>query len=332
MSQPLFRLSTSFRLLGAALALTCATGPAHAAGTWPDHPVIFVVPSAAGGSPDVLSRLVTTQLAKQVNGSVIIENRPGAAGNIGINLIKRAAPDGYTIGYGNINTLAVNRTLFKTLPYDVDKDLTPVAHMFDLYNVLIVPANSPAHSVQELIDLAHKQPGRLSYGAPGVGTTGHMGGELFKSMAKIDVMFIPYNGGPAAIQDLLGGRIDYLFANSSEAGPLVKSGKVRALGVSSLKRLALFPEVPTLDESGLKGYETVAWGGVVAPANTPADVVAKINSEIDTALKSKEVLEGLATLGAVPAGGSPAEFKQLIDSETRKWHDIIESAHIEKLD
>ncbi|MFC4276426.1 Bug family tripartite tricarboxylate transporter substrate binding protein [Achromobacter aloeverae] len=332
MPQPSFRLSTAFRLLGASLALACAAGAAQAAGTWPDHPVTFVVPSAAGGSPDVLSRLVTTQLAKQVNGSIIVENRPGAAGNIGINLIKRAAPDGYTIGYGNINTLAVNRSLFKSLPYDVDKDLTPVAHMFDLYNVLIVPESSPAHSVQELIALARKQPGRLSYGAPGVGTTGHMGGELFKSMAKIDVMFIPYNGGPAAIQDLLGGRIDYLFANSSEAGPLVKSGKVRALGVSSLKRLALFPDVPTLDESGLKGYETVAWGGVVAPAHTPADVVARINSEIETALKSKEVLEGLATLGAVPAGGSPAEFKQLIDSETKKWHDIIESAHIEKLD
>ncbi|WP_454690071.1 Bug family tripartite tricarboxylate transporter substrate binding protein [Achromobacter aloeverae] len=330
--QSSFRLSAAVRLLGATLALACAAGAAHGAGNWPDHPVTFIVPSAAGGSPDVLSRLVTTQLAKQVNGSVIVENRPGAAGNIGINLIKRAAPDGYTIGYGNINTLAVNRSLFKSLPYDVDKDLTPVAHMFDLYNVLIVPADSPAHSVQELIDLARKRPGRLSYGAPGVGTTGHMGGELFKSMAKIDVMFIPYNGGPAAIQDLLGGRIDYLFANSSEAGPLVKSGKVRALGVSSLKRLALFPEVPTLDESGLKGYETVAWGGVVAPAHTPADVVARINSEIDAALQSKEVLDGLATLGAVPAGGSPAEFKQLIDSETRKWHDIIESAHIEKLD
>ncbi len=332
MPQPSFRLSTSLRLLGATLTLACAAGAAHAAGAWPDHPVTFVVPSAAGGSPDVLSRLVTTQLAKQVNGSVIVENRPGAAGNIGINLIKRAAPDGYTIGYGNINTLAVNRSLFKSLPYDVDKDLTPVAHMFDLYNVLIVPENSPAHSVQELIDLAHKNPGRLSYGAPGVGTTGHMGGELFKSMAKVDVMFIPYNGGPAAIQDLLGGRIDYLFANSSEAGPLVKSGKVRALGVSSLKRLALFPDVPTLDEAGLKGYETVAWGGVVAPAHTPADVVAKINADIETALKSKEVLDGLATLGAVPAGGSPAEFKQLIDSETRKWHNIIETAHIEKLD
>ncbi|WP_086059427.1 Bug family tripartite tricarboxylate transporter substrate binding protein [Bordetella genomosp. 9] len=308
-------------------------GSAAAAGSdWPDRPVTFIVPSAAGGSPDVLSRLITTQLSKETGASVIVENRPGAAGNIGVSLIKRAAPDGYTVGYGNINTLAVNRSLFKKLPYDVDKDLEPVIHMFDLYNVLVVPAESPIQSVQQLIDTARKNPGKLSYGAPGVGTTGHMGGELFKSMAKIDVMFIPYNGGPAAIQDLLGGRIDYLFANSSEAGPLVKSGKVRALGVSSLKRLALFPDIPTLDEAGLKGYETVAWGGVVAPRGTPKDIVAKMNADIQQALKAPQVREGLATLGAVPAGGSPEDFKQLIDRETAKWHEIIETAKIEKLD
>jgi tripartite-type tricarboxylate transporter receptor subunit TctC len=321
-----------FRRWAAAAVMTTLAGSALAASDWPQRPVTFVVPSAAGGSPDVLSRLVTTQLSKQTGGTVVVENRPGAAGNIGINVIKRAPADGYTIGYGNINTLAVNRSLFKKLPYDVDQDLEPVIHMFDLYNVLIVPADSAAHSVADLIALARKNPGRLSYGAPGVGTTGHMGGELFKSMAKIDVMFIPYNGGPAAIQDLLGGRIDYLFANSSEAGPLVKSGKVRALGVSSLKRLALFPDIPTLDESGLKGYETVAWGGVVAPRGTPADVVQKINADIAQALKAPEVREGLATLGAEPAGGSPADFKKLIDRETAKWRDIIETAKIEKLD
>ncbi|ANN66883.1 Bug family tripartite tricarboxylate transporter substrate binding protein [Bordetella bronchialis] len=322
-----------FRSWAAAAALVAVAGSAAAAdANWPDRPVTFIVPSAAGGSPDVLSRLITTQVAKQTGASLIVENRPGAAGNIGINLVKRAAADGYTIGYGNINTLAVNRSLFKKLPYDVDKDLVPVVHMIDLYNVLVVPADSPAHSVQELIDLARKNPGKLSYGAPGVGTTGHMGGELFKSMAKIDVMFIPYNGGPAAIQDLLGGRIDYLFANSSEAVPLVKSGKVRALGVSSLKRLDLLPEIPTLDEAGLKGYETVAWGGVVAPHGTPKEVVAKINADINEALKAPEVREGLATLGAVPAGGTPEDFKKLIDSETAKWHDIIETAKIEKLD
>ena len=323
---------TFFRSVSA-LALSAALiGTASAAGTYPDKPITFVVPSAAGGSPDVLSRLITTQIAKDTGATMVIENRPGAAGNIGISLIKRAAADGYTVGYGNINTLAVNRSLFKRLPYDVDQDLTPVAHMFDLYNALIVPAESPVKSVQDLIDRAKKEPGRLSYGASGVGTTGHMGGELFKSMAKVDVMFIPYNGGPAAIQDLLGGRLDYLFVNTSEAAPLVASGKVRAIGVSSLKRLALMPDVPTLDESGLKGYETVAWGGVVAPKGTPPEVVTTLNAAIQKALQSPEVRTGLATLGAEPATGSPQEFKQLIDRETAKWKKIIDTAGIEKLD
>ena len=309
------------------------TAPALAAApAWPTKPVTFVVPSAAGGSPDVLSRLITAQMAKELGQPVVIENRPGAAGNIGIAAIKRGAADGYTIGYGNINTLAVNQSLFKKLPYDVDKDLEPVAHMFDLYNVLIVPADSPAKSVADLIDMARKNPGRMSYGAPGVGTTGHMGGELFKSMAKLDVMFVPYNGGPAAIQDLLGGRIDYIFANSSEAGPLIQSGRVRALGVSSLKRLDLFPTVPTLDESGLKGYETVSWGGVVAPKGTPANVVAAINDAVQHALQNQDVRTGLATMGAIPAAGSPDAFKQLIGREAAKWKSIIDNAKIEKLD
>lgn len=325
MRNHLFR-SLSALALGAALSATAV------AGAYPDKPITFVVPSAAGGSPDVLSRLITTQLARDTGATLVVENRPGAAGNIGIALVKRAAADGYTVGYGNINTLAVNRSLFKRLPYDVDQDLTPVAHLFDLYNALIVPADSPIKSVQDLIDRARKEPGRLSYGASGVGTTGHMGGELFKSMAKVDVMFIPYNGGPAAIQDLLGGRLDYLFVNTSEAAPLVTSGKVRAIGVSSLKRLPMMPDVPTLDEAGVKGYETVSWGGVVAPKGTPDDVVATLNAAIQKALQAPDVRAGLATLGAEPASGSPAQFKQLIDRETAKWRQIIESAGIEKLD
>ncbi|MCD0501948.1 Bug family tripartite tricarboxylate transporter substrate binding protein [Bordetella petrii] len=314
----------------AALALTA--GMVSGAHAWPDQPINFVVPSAAGGSPDVLSRLVTSQLAQDLGTSVVVENRPGAAGNIGISLIKRAAPDGYTIGYGNINTLAVNRSLFNKLPYDVDADLEPVAHLFDLYNVLIVPAGSPDQSVQDLIERARANPGRLSYGASGVGTTGHMGGELFKSMAKVDVTFIPYNGGPAAIQDLLGERLDFIFVNSSEAVPLIKSGRVRALGVSSMKRLDLLPEVPTLDELGLKGYETIAWGGVVAPKGTPPEVVQQLNAAIGRALQAPAVREGLAKLGAVPAQGSPADFKRLMDSETAKWRQIIADAGIKKLD
>jgi len=314
----------------AALSLAAGlTGVAHA---WPDKPIDFIVPSAAGGSPDILSRLVTNQLAQDLGASVVVENRPGAAGNIGIALIKRAAPDGYTVGYGNINTLAVNRTLFKTLPYDVDADLEPVAHLFNLYNVLIVPAGSPDQSVQGLIERARAHPGRLSYGASGVGTTGHMGGELFKSMAKIDVAFIPYNGGPAAIQDLLGGRLDFIFVNSSEAVPLIQSGRVRALGVSSMQRLDLLPDVPTLDELGLKGYETIAWGGVVAPKGTPPDTIRQLNAAIGKALQAPAVRQGLAKLGAVPGQGSAADFQRLIASETAKWRQIIDTAGIKKLD
>jgi len=323
-------LSRSLALLATAACLSAASLPAQAA--WPEKPITFVVPSAAGGSPDVLSRLVTNELSKSLGVPVVIENRPGAAGNIGIMQIKSRPADGYTIGYGNVNTLAVNRTLFKKLPYDVDRDLVPVAHAFDLYNVLIVPKDSPIQDVAGLIAAARKAPGKLSFGAPGVGTTGHMGGELFRSMAGIDVLFVPYNGGPAALQDLMGGRIDYLFANSSEVVPLVAAGKVRALAVSSAKRIALMPTVPTLDESGVKGYETVAWGGVVAPHGTPPEIVAKLNAAINAALATPAVREGLAKLGAVPAGGTPADFQRTIDRETKRWGELIERNKIEKLD
>ena len=326
----LCKFSRPMAVLAAALGLLATSAPTWAA--WPDRPITFVVPSAAGGSPDVLSRLVTNEVSKSLGVPVVIENRPGAAGNIGIMQIKSKPADGYTIGYGNVNTLAVNRTLFRKLPYDVERDLVPVAQAFDLYNVLIVPKDSPIQDVSGLVAAARKQPGKLSFGAPGIGTTGHMGGELFRSMAGIDVLFVPYNGGPAALQDLMGGRIDYLFANSSEVGPLVASGKVRALAVSSAKRISLLPSVPTLDEAGIKGYETVAWGGVVAPRGTPREVIEKLNAAINAALATPSVREGLAKLGAVPAGGTPADFQRTIDRETRRWGELIERNRIEKLD
>jgi tripartite-type tricarboxylate transporter receptor subunit TctC len=316
----------------AALGVVMVTNASVVLADYPDKPITFVVPSAAGGSPDVLSRVITTELAKILNTSVVIDNKPGAAGNIGIlNIISKPA-DGYTIGYGNVNTLAVNRSLFKKLPYDVDRDLVPVAHAFNLYNVMIVRTESPHQNAASVIDAARKSPGKLSFGAPGVGTTGHMSGELFRSMAKIDVLYIPYNGGPAALQDLLGGRTDYLFANSSEVVPLVAGGKVRALGVTSLKRLPLLPNVPTLDEAGLKGYETVSWGGIVASKKVPQAIIEKLNTAIEAALKTSQVREGMARLGAVPIGGTPAQFKQMIDRETARWAEVIESAKIEKFD
>ncbi|NYT82214.1 tripartite tricarboxylate transporter substrate binding protein [Alcaligenaceae bacterium] len=326
--QRIARRAIGALLIGSGMLL----GAASVAQEWPSRPVTFVVPSAAGGSPDVLSRTVMNQLSKDLGASFVVENKPGAAGSIGIVQIKRAQPDGYTIGYGNINTLAVNRALFNNLTYDVDADLQPVIHFFSIYNVLIVPADSPLKSVADLLRRAKEAPGKMSYGAPGIGTTGHMGGELFKSLGGIKVEFIPYNSGPAAIQDLLGGRLDYMFSNSSESIPLIKSGKVRALGVSSMKRLPSLPDVPTVDEAGLKGYETIAWGGVVAPKGTPAAVVDKLNMAVQKALQAPNVIESLATLGAEPGGGSAADFKALIDRETVKWKGIIETAGIKKLD
>ncbi len=304
----------------------------HAEAQYPKNPIKFIVPSAAGGSPDVLSRVIANAMSKDLGQSLVVENKPGAAGNIGIMQIKNAPNDGYTIGYGNINTLSVNQALFKKLPYDVNKDLAPIGQMFSLYNVLIVPAQSPAQSIGDLVKSAKENPGKLSYGASGVGTTGHMGGELFKSLAKIDALFVPYNGGPAALQDLIGGRLDYMFSNSSEAIPLINSGKVRPLGVSSVKRLTLLPEVPTVSEAGVAGYETVAWGGLVAPAGTPPEVIARLNKSLQVALNDEEVKKSLATFGADASYSTPADFQGLIDGEAKKWASIIDDAGIQKLD
>jgi tripartite-type tricarboxylate transporter receptor subunit TctC len=313
--------------------LFLGTGSALAAPQpWPDKPVSFVVASAAGGSADVLSRIVFNELGKEMNAIFVIENRPGAAGSIGMAAIKRAAPNGYTIGYGNINTLAVNPALFKRLPYDATNDFEPVGHMFSVYNVLAVRADHPAKTLAQLIDIVRKNPGKLSYGAAGIGSSGHMGGELLKSMAKVDALFVPYQGDPASLQDLMGGRIEFSVSNSSVVAPLVESGKLRALAITSPTRVPMYPNLPTFDESGLKGYENVSWGGVVVPKGTPPDVIAKLNESMQKALQSEAVRKAYAKLGATPGGGSPADFRQLIVREQKKYHDLIETAKIEKLD
>lgn len=326
------RTITIFRNV-AVIVLGLGMAPAVLAeGKYPERPIKFIVPSAAGGSPDVLSRVIANAMSKELGQSMVVENKPGAAGNIGIVQIKNAPADGYTLGYGNINTLSVNQALFNQLPYSVDKELMPIGQMFSIYNVLIVPAQSPLRSVADLVQKAKQNPGKLSFGASGVGTTGHMGGELFKSLAKINVLFVPYNSGPAALQDLIGGRLDYMFSNSSEALPLIKAGKVRPLGVSSTKRLALLPDVPTLDEAGIKGYETVAWGGIVAPAGTPPEVISRLNKSLQNALQDPKVEQSLATFGADASYSTPAQFKGLIDSEATKWAGIIKDAGIAKRD
>jgi tripartite-type tricarboxylate transporter receptor subunit TctC len=297
---------------------------------WPKKPVTVIVASAAGGSADVLSRIVLNHLAKETNANFVVDNRPGAAGNIGMALLKRAAPDGYTLGYGNINTLAINPALFNKLPYDVNRDFVPVGRMFSIYNLLVVRGDSPVKTVGELISRAKKEPGKLSYAAAGTGSSGHMGGELFKKMAGIDVLFIPYNGDPASLTDLAGGRLDYTFTNASVAWPLVKSGKLRALAITSRERIPLYPNLPTLDESGLKGYENVSWGGLVFPKGTPQPIVDHLSAALEKVLKTDSLRKDLADANASAGTGTHEQFVSFISSEQKKWADLIETAHIPK--
>jgi tripartite-type tricarboxylate transporter receptor subunit TctC len=319
-------------LAALAIGATCSSivCAADDAAQWPQHPVTVIVASAAGGSADVLTRIVINHLAADLNASFIVEDRPGAAGSIGMGQLKRAAPDGYTVGYGNINTLAVNPALFNTLPYNATKDFVPVGGMFSLSNLVVVRNDFEAKTVADLIALAKKDPGKLTYAAAGIGSSGQMGGELLKKMANIDTRFIPYNGDPASLTDLAGGRIDYSVTNASVAWPLILGGKLRALAITSLQRDPLFPSLPTLNESGLKGYENVSWGGLVFPAGTPQPIVDRLNTELRKVLATDSLRKDLANAGATPAKGSREDFVRFIASEQKKWGDLITSAGIEK--
>lgn len=331
MRRPLAHAVTALLAVG---ALNSLAPPAHAAGgDWPSRPITVIVASAAGGSADVLSRIVLKHVAEDIGANFVVENRPGAAGNIGMSQVKRAAPDGYTLGYGNINTLAVNPSLFNKLPYDATRDFAPVGQMFAVYNLLVVRGDSPIHNLDDLVAQARREPGKMSYGAAGIGSSGQMAGELFKQMTGTDVMFIPYNGDPASLSDLAGGRLDYTFTNASVAYPLVKSGKLRALAITSRSRVPLFPDIPTLDELGLKGYENVSWGGLVFPAGTPRPIVDRLSQSLRKVLASDALARDLANASASPGTpGSPEDFQRFIAAEQRKWGDLIVAAHIEKQD
>src|SRR3954463_7250566 len=257
--------------LRAALFLVLLT-PLGAGAAYPEKPIRFIVPSAPGGSVDVLMRILVQQLSAQMGQPFVVENKPGAAFVPGTMDIVKAAPDGYTLGYGNIVSLAVNRTLLPKLPYDVEKDLTLISNCVLGFNMLAVNNDLPVRSVQELIAYAKKNPGKLTSGSSGNGTTGHLGGELFKSMTGTDIVHVPYKGSPQAINDLMAGNIQVMFDNVPSIGPHVKSGRVRGLGVSSPKRAANFPDIPTIAEAGVPGYETNSWGGVIAPARLPKDL------------------------------------------------------------
>jgi len=306
------------RILAAVLLF--AFGAAHAA--WPEKPIRFVVPSAPGGSPDVLMRILAQQLSVQLGVPFVIDNKPGASYVPGTMDIVRAPPDGYTLGYGNIVSLAINYSLLQKVPYLVERDLTLVSNCVNVFNMLEVSNGLPVRTVPELIEYARKNPGKLTNGSSGNGTTGHLGGELFKMMTGISMVHAPYKGSPQAINDLMAGRIQVMFDNVPSIGPHVKAGKVRGLGVSSLVRAAQFPQIPAIAES-VPGYQTNAWGGVIGPAGLPPEIVKRLSLEIRKALAAPEVSERYRVLDTEPDGSGPEAFAELVRRETRKWGDVV---------
>lgn len=318
-----FKTAVSRRNLlkaGASLALT-APFAAHAA--WPDKPIRLVVPSAAGGSPDLICRILSNELSRSLGQAIIIDNKPGASGNIGMQEIVRAAPDGYTLGYGNVGTLAINKSLFAKLPYDPEKQLQAVALLGYVQNALVVRSSLPVKSVQELIALAKSKPATLMMGSAGNGTTGHLGGELFKSMTGTFILHVPYRGSPQAIQDLMGGSVDLMFDNLSSIAPHIKSGRVRILAVSGRSRSPQFPDIPTMVEAGVPGYETTAWGGIVVPAGTPREIILRLNNEINKVLGNPAVNEKFNALSFETTIGPPERLFDRALRETRIWADVV---------
>jgi tripartite-type tricarboxylate transporter receptor subunit TctC len=237
--------------------------------------------------------------------------------------IVKATPDGYTLGYGNIVSLAINRSLLPALPYDVERDLTLISNCLHVFNLLAVNNSVPVHSVAELIAYAKQNPGKLTNGSSGNGTTGHLGGELFKVMTGVDILHVPYKGSAQAINDLMGGQIQVMFDNVPSIGPQVKAGRVRGLGVSSPKRAASFPDIPTIAEAGVPGYETNSWGGIIGPARLPRDVVLRLSTEIRAALATPSVIERYRQLDSEIDGGTPEQFLELVRRETPKWADVV---------
>ncbi len=316
---PSFQINRRHALqLAAAAAMSL---PTWARAAWPDRPIRLVVPSAAGGAPDVICRILTNELTKALGQPIVVDNKPGASGSIGMQEVARALPDGYTIGYGNVGTLAINKSLFAKLPYEPEK-LVPVALLGYVQNALVVRSNLGVNNVKELIALAKSKPGRLVMGSAGNGTTGHLGGELFKSMAGVFLVHVPYRGSPQAIQDLMGGQVDMMFDNLSSIAPHIKSGRVKVLGVSGRSRSPLFPDIPTISDT-VPGYETTAWGGIVAPPGTPRDIVMRLNAEINKVMGNPAVNEKYAAVSWESTIGPPERLFDRAMRETPIWADVV---------
>jgi tripartite-type tricarboxylate transporter receptor subunit TctC len=294
---------------------------------YPSRPLRLIVPSAPGGSPDINARELANELSKQMGQQLVVENRPGASGILGYETLQRATPDGYTFAYIS-NFIATNPSLYSKLSYDFARDFLPVIFYFQGLNVLTVSPSLPVRSVKELIDHARANPGKLSFGSSGIGATPHLSMELFKSMSDTAIVHVPYKGTQQAATDVIGGQIDILCDNLASLLPLVQSGRLRGLAVTSLKRSAALPELPTLDEAGLPGFELTGWSGLAVPAGVPRDIVLRLNDEINKALASPTVLKGITSRGGTTMGGTPEQFGEHVRSETERLGNLIRAVGI----
>jgi tripartite-type tricarboxylate transporter receptor subunit TctC len=296
--------------------------------SWPSKPITYVVPFPAGGTTDTLARLISQKLGPALGTTIVVENRAGAGGNIGSDFVAKAAPDGYTILGGTISSHSINVSLYPKLPYDPIKSFAPITLIGTNANVLVVPASSPYQSVKDIVDSAKAKPGTISFASAGNGTSQHLSGELFKSIAGIDLVHVPYRGSAPAIQDVMGGQVPFMFDTSVVAAPFIESGKVRALAVTSAKRSAQWPNVPTMAEAGVTNYEVVSWQAIFAPAGTPPAIVQRLHTEIAKIIKSAEMQERFAKLGLDPSGMTPTELAKFQASEIAKWAAVIKAANI----
>ncbi|MES2195365.1 MAG: tripartite tricarboxylate transporter substrate binding protein [Pseudomonadota bacterium] len=319
------RYSSELRRACLLLGLMFSLSTAAQAQDYPSRTIKIIVPTGAGGITDILARLVGKSLSEQLGQPVIIDNRPGAGGTIGTRAVAQADPDGYTL-LMVFPSHAANPALYANLPYDSEKDFAPVSMVTRVSEILLVPANSPAKSVKDFVELARKE--SLNYGSVGVGSLAHLSAELFLSMAGVKVTHIPYRGVPQAQQAVITGEVAAFFDTPITALPQIRAGTVRALGISTAKRLAVAPEIPTIAEAGIAGYEVTGWNGILAPANTPRPIVEKLNKTIVDALKTSEIEKFLAEQGLEPAGNSPEEFAKLMHADIEKWKRVTRDAGI----
>jgi tripartite-type tricarboxylate transporter receptor subunit TctC len=312
--------------LAAAVLAVLAPQTSVLAAEFPAKPVRILVGGAAGGGVDITARILASKLSETLKQQCVVENRAGASGNIASETVAKAVPDGYTILMGTIAPLAINPSLYPSLPFDPVRDFAPISRAADSTNVLVIHPSLPAKSVKELIAIAKARPGQLLFGSAQTGSAGHLAGELFNTAASVKTVHVPYKGGAPAMIDLMSGQLQMIFATVITAMPQVRSGRIRALAVTTTKRSGVMPELPTMDEAGLRGFEVNNWYGLVAPARTPAEVVRTLNREIVSALNQADVKDVMVKQGLDPAPSTPEEFGAYMRSEIAKWRKVVQAS------